>query len=141
MSKDTLYFYIHLNDLLSAIKMLQYLVDCTVSMTGKTQRCTGITSWRACICTVHVKIIAVEHQMRLLKNSFFAFIIHRSYLSEGLQLIGEVATSQFLLITFFSQLTFLVFIFLAFIFIYTVCRCSSKSCCVLTFSVYVFQLP
>ena len=57
--------------------------------------------------------------MGFLKNLFFAFIIHRIYFSEGLQLIAEVARSQFLLIILISQQDFLL-LFLTFIFTYTV---------------------
>ena len=40
------------------------------------------------------------------KLTFFAFIIHSIYFSESLQLIAEVAKSQFLLIVFISQQVF-----------------------------------
>ena len=40
------------------------------------------------------------------KLIFFAFVIHPIYISEGVQLIAEVARLQFLLIKFISQQAF-----------------------------------
>ena len=56
--------------------------------------------------TVHIKIIALSIKCDFRKTHFSAFIIHRIYLPEGLQLIAEVGRSQFLLIAFISQQAF-----------------------------------
>ena len=56
--------------------------------------------------TVFVKIIAIQHQMQFSKNSCFRSYYTSHYFSEGVQLVAEVARSQFLLVVFISQQAF-----------------------------------